>query len=155
MSSLFCDVSSNYLAVPWVTEVDAFLTSLRVLPGLALLIICATIRLMLVELQVRTFSDARDEQAVNVIAGYMLRGRSCRGALFALYGAAIAFVLSSAASHLFVSIGLSSDAFMRATGVLGAALLILGLGLLLIDTFMSLESAEHAARRKLDNRQRQ
>jgi succinate dehydrogenase hydrophobic anchor subunit len=55
---------------------------------------------------------------------------------------------------LFVSIGLSSDTFMRVTGVLGAALLILGLGFLVIDTFMSLESSEHAARRTLDNRQR-
>ncbi|MGH1482849.1 MAG: hypothetical protein ACRBM6_29755 [Geminicoccales bacterium] len=137
-----------------MTEVDAFLTSLQVLTGIALLIICATIRLILIEVQLRTFSNSKDEQAVNMIAGYMLRGRSCRGALFALYGAAIAFVLSSAANRLFVSIGLSSEAFMRVTGVLGAALLILGLGLLVIDTFMSLESAEHAARRTLDNRQR-
>ncbi len=137
-----------------MTEVDAFLTSLQVLTGIALLIICATIRLILIEVQLRTFSNSKDEQAVNMIAGYMLRGRSCRGALFALYGAAIAFVLSSAANRLFVSIGFSSEAFMRVTGVLGAALLILGLGLLVIDTFMSLESAEHAARRTLDNRQR-
>lgn len=137
-----------------MTEVDAFLTSLQALAGIALLIICATIRLMLIEVQLRTFSNTKDEQAVNVIAGYMLRGRSCRGALFALYGAAIAFVLSSASSRLFVSIGLSSDAFMRVTNVLGAALLILALGLMVIDTFMSLESAEHIARRKLDNRQR-
>ena len=137
-----------------MAEVDAFLTSLQVLTGIALLIICATIRLILIEVQLRTFSNSKDEQAVNVIAGYMLRGRSCRGALFALYGAAIAFVLSSAANRLFVSIGLSSEAFMRVTGVLGVALLILGLGLLVIDTFMCLESAEHAARRTLDNRQR-
>jgi hypothetical protein len=137
-----------------MTEADAFLTSLQALTGIALLIICATIRLILIEVQLRTFSNSKDEQAVNVIASYMLRGRSCRGALFALYGAAIAFVLSSASNRLFVSIGLSSDAFMRVTGVLGAALLILGLGLMVIDTFMSLESAEHAARRTLDNRQR-
>lgn len=137
-----------------MTELDAFVTSLQALAGIALLIICATIRLMLIEMQLRTFSNTKDEQAVNVIAGYMLRGRSCRGALFALYGAAIAFVLSSASSRLFVSIGLSSDAFMRVTNVLGAALLILALGLMVIDTFMSLESAEHAARRTLDNRQR-
>ena len=137
-----------------MTEVDAFFTSLQALTAIALLIICATIRLILIEVQLRTFSNSKDEQAVNVIAGYMLRGRSCRGALFALYGAAIAFVLSSASNRLFVSIGLSSDAFMRFTGVLGAALLILALGLLVIDTFMSLESAEHAARKTLDNRQR-
>lgn len=137
-----------------MTEVDAFFTSLQALTGIALLIICATIRLMLIELQLRTFSNTKDEQAVNVIAGYMLRGRSCRGALFALYGAAIAFVMSSASNRLFVSIGLSSDAFMRVAGVLGAALLILALGLMVIDTFLSLESAEHAARRTLDNRQR-
>ena len=137
-----------------MAEADAFFTSLQALTGIALLIICATIRLMLVEIQLRTFSSTKDERAVDLIAGYMLRGRSCRGALFALYGAAIAFVLSNASNRLFVSIGLSSEAFVRITGVLGAALLILALGLLVIDTSMSLESAEHAARKTLDNRQR-
>jgi len=135
-------------------EIDASLAPLCSLIGIGLLIICATIRLMVLEVQIRTFSGPKDGRSVDMIAGYMLRGRSCRGALVALYGAAIAFILSKAFSRLFVTVGFSSESMMHFTGMLGATLLVLALALLLIDAFMSLESLEQAARSKLDNRQR-
>ncbi|MGI9502400.1 MAG: hypothetical protein ACR2RE_05010 [Geminicoccaceae bacterium] len=137
-----------------MTDVDASLTPLRSLIGIGLLIICATLRLMILEVQIRTLGGPKNERSVDLIAGYMLRGRSCRGALVALYGAAMAFVLSDAFNGLFVAIGFSDEGMMRFTGMLGAALLVLALALLLIDSFMSIESLEQAARTKLDNRER-
>lgn len=117
--------------------------------GLGPLIFGLYFRMSQVEAQLHALEDPADAKSVAAVAGCMIRGRSCRGALLSLYVAAAllaGLTLVNLSHQLFgwPTLIIATLAVTAVTLFIVAALLLVGL-----ETFLSLEPMEAISRRKL------
>lgn len=123
---------------------------LIVAASLGPLIVGVYFRMGQIEAQLRAMDDPVDGQALKAIAGCMIRGRICKGALLALYGAS----MTLSALTLWI---LSRDVFgwlvieLTLLGLLAAVCLVaVALVLISVETYLSMEPMEMISRRKLN-----
>ena len=123
---------------------------LAALAGLGPLIIGIYLRMAQVEAQLRALGSDMDSQAIELIAGCMIRSRSCRAALLLLYAAGFVLTVLALANLSAQALGWPALAVTPLGVLIAAAFVALALVLTSIEACLSLEPVELLSRRKLN-----
>ena len=131
-------------------EIVLAASPLLALVGLGPLILGLYLRMGQVEAQLRALDDLPDAQAIGLVAGCMIRSRSCRAALLSLLIACLLFSVLTLGNLAARIAGLQMLEVMPVGLLIAAGLVAMALILTAIEALMALEPLEFISRRKLN-----
>lgn len=131
-------------------EIVLTASPLLVLASLGPLILGLYLRMGQVEAQLRALDDLPDAQAIDLVAGCMIRGRSCRAALLSLLVACLLLSVLTLSNQAARIVGLQMLEVLPVGLLIAAGLVALALVLISVEALLALEPLEFISRRKLN-----